>query len=284
MEEIIQQIRTAGLELRPGLTEAELTAFQRDLGAQLPVDLSSLYADHDGMLRAPELPMRMLTHVESVRDTAAVRAQTDGLLDATAALFWSDDNSNYAGVYLDGLLANRVFLLEGTDAPDLSSSGQLARAERRRLHAIAQEARDQSRLAANLQVVSVGTPSARMSARVANCTGFVTPWAWRAARKNRCLYFKVGSPLPRCATRRHGTRARCCGHPACPNRARTRIRQARTGSRRVAAARSGHRSFVEPARPSEWAQGSRRGPGDPATRSRRCTRRRQGRARGWVAR
>lgn len=112
MEEMIQQIRTAGLELRPGLTEAELTAFQKDLGAQLPVDLSSLYADHDGMLRAPELPMRMLTHVESVRDTSAVRTQTDGLLDATAALFWSDDNSNYAGVYLDGLLANRVFLLD----------------------------------------------------------------------------------------------------------------------------------------------------------------------------
>lgn len=101
--------------------------------------------------------------------------------------------------------------------------------------------------------------------------------------KKSMSLFKVGSPLPRCATRRHGTRARCCGHPACPNRARTRIRQARTGSRRVAAARSGHRSFVEPARPFEWAQGSRRGPGDPATRSRRCTRRRQGRARGWVA-
>ncbi len=103
-------------------------------------------------------------------------------------------------------------------------------------------------------------------------------------RQSRAHKVKGGWPLPRCATRRLGTRARCCGRPACPNRARTRIGPARRGCRGAAPACSGRRWFAAPTRPqgaqrSRMASGSRMAQGDRASRARRCIRRRQGRAR-----
>jgi len=47
----------------------------------------------------------------------AVRRNFPGLLDECAGLFWTDDNSNYAGVFLAAPLRGRVFFLDH-DEPD----------------------------------------------------------------------------------------------------------------------------------------------------------------------
>lgn len=119
MNSLIQQIRAAGIELRPGLTAARMEEFRVALGANLPPDLASLYADHDGMLGTSNLPMRMLSCAEVLRENAAVRADDGQLLEPGACLFWTDDQSNYAGVFLSGPLVHRVFLLDHDD-PELT--------------------------------------------------------------------------------------------------------------------------------------------------------------------
>ncbi len=119
MNSLIQQIRAAGVELRPGLTAAQLAEFRVALGADLPSDLASLYVDHDGMLGTSNLPMRMLSCAEALRENTAVRAFDGQLLEPGACLFWTDDHSNYAGVFLSGPLVHRVFILDHDD-PELT--------------------------------------------------------------------------------------------------------------------------------------------------------------------
>lgn len=112
MDEIIERIRSAGGELHAGLTDEQLAEFRVALGAPLPPDLERLYRDHDGMAAAGELPMRLLSAAEVVRETTAVREVQPEFLEPGAWLFWSDDNSNYAGIFLQGVLAPRAFVLD----------------------------------------------------------------------------------------------------------------------------------------------------------------------------
>jgi hypothetical protein len=112
MNDLIHRIRAAGIELRDGVTGAQLVEFQAALGAVLPADLAALYVDHDGMVSSSGIAMRMLSRAEVLRDTSAVRADDPTLLEPGAALFWTDDNSNYAGVFLNAPLAPRIFLFD----------------------------------------------------------------------------------------------------------------------------------------------------------------------------
>lgn len=112
MDAVIERIRATGADLHAGLNDVQLAEFQAALGAALPPDLEQLYRDHDGIRGCSELAMRMLSSAEVVRETAATRACHPGLLEPGASLFWTDDNGNYAGVFLSGVLAHRAFVLD----------------------------------------------------------------------------------------------------------------------------------------------------------------------------
>jgi hypothetical protein len=89
------------------------------LGFRLLDDLRTLYQDHGGIHSCRVLPMRFLSPSEVTGIMRAVRRNFPGLLDPCAGLFWTDDNSNYAGVFLDAPLYGRVFFLNH-DEPDLT--------------------------------------------------------------------------------------------------------------------------------------------------------------------
>jgi hypothetical protein len=87
------------------------------LGFRLLDDLRTLYQDHGGIHSCRVLPMRFLSPSEVADIMRAFRRNFPGLLDPCAGLFWTDDNSNYAGVFLDAPLYGRVFFLNH-DEPD----------------------------------------------------------------------------------------------------------------------------------------------------------------------
>jgi hypothetical protein len=116
----LNTLRSLGAELNPPARATELNTLQRVLGQELSSDLRTLYEDHGGIRSRSRLPMRMLSPTEVADTLLAVRENFPDLLDESAGLFWTDDNSNYVGVFLVGPLCGRVFFLdheEPTDAP-----------------------------------------------------------------------------------------------------------------------------------------------------------------------
>jgi hypothetical protein len=116
----LNALRGLGAELNPPARAAELNTLQQVLGQQLPDDLRTLYEDHGGIRSRFRLPMRMLSPAEVADTLSGVRENFPNLLDECASLFWTDDNSNYGGVFLAGSLRGRVFFLdheEPNDAP-----------------------------------------------------------------------------------------------------------------------------------------------------------------------
>jgi hypothetical protein len=62
--------------------------------------------------------MRLMSPSEVTDTLIAVRQNFPGLLDECVGLFWTDDNSNYAGVFLAAPLLGRVFFLDHDDPND----------------------------------------------------------------------------------------------------------------------------------------------------------------------
>ena len=120
MDEIIQQYRALGGRFRLAASAPELQVLETALGCVLPGDLRRLYADHDGDEVGGEnirLPLRLLPIAEVIETNQFV--QDSGLAAYGLRLFWYDDNSNYAGLYVAGPLSGRVCFLNHEEA-DLS--------------------------------------------------------------------------------------------------------------------------------------------------------------------
>jgi hypothetical protein len=120
MKNYLNTLRSLGAELNPPASATELNTLQRVLGQELSSDLRTLYEDHGGIRSRSRLPMRMLSPTEVANTLLTIRENFPDLLDETAGLFWTDDNSNYGGVFLAGHLCGRVFFLdheEPNDAP-----------------------------------------------------------------------------------------------------------------------------------------------------------------------
>jgi len=111
VRELLDRIHRLIGPLPSGLTDAELAGAEVRLGAPLPVELLSLYRDHDGT-PASVLPMRLMRMAEVLDTNGAIRREWPDLLPDGAAVFWTDDNSNYAGAFLSGGLSPRVFTLD----------------------------------------------------------------------------------------------------------------------------------------------------------------------------
>ncbi len=90
------------------MTDEQLTAFEATLGGALPEDLRNLYLDRADSEHRFLADMRLLSIEETLEFYEATRTWPD---DFGIRYFWYDENSNYAGVYLQGPLTGRVCLL-----------------------------------------------------------------------------------------------------------------------------------------------------------------------------
>jgi len=87
------------------------------MGSKLPETVVLLYADHDGQSEADGFPMRLMGATEAKE--AHKFFVGGGYTCEQAALFWTDDQSNYAGAFLAYPMSDRVFFLNH-DEPDTS--------------------------------------------------------------------------------------------------------------------------------------------------------------------
>jgi hypothetical protein len=90
----------------------------RTLLGSLPEVVRSLYEDHNGSDRLPEangvrLAARLMPIAEVVKTHNAMLPLANSLPKVgRVAWFWTDDNSNYCGVYTDGLLCGWLCVLD----------------------------------------------------------------------------------------------------------------------------------------------------------------------------
>src|SRR5262249_10579703 len=90
------------------LAEAPLREWKTRLGPGFPDELARIYSATNGTSGAEDLGMRLLRNDEVLRDSSAIRAHI-GLADLDRLFaFWTDDNSNYTAVFLDGPLVGMV--------------------------------------------------------------------------------------------------------------------------------------------------------------------------------
>lgn len=91
----------------------ELEAY---LGGPLPSPVAALYDAPDPIGPVHDL-MRLLSPAEAIETNRALR-EFDSERDPDFYFFWTDDNSNFAGVYLSGELAPRVALYDHEEPSD----------------------------------------------------------------------------------------------------------------------------------------------------------------------
>jgi hypothetical protein len=99
----------------PPASEADLTELRRVVGP-VPDDVLLLYQDHDGSKR---LPRRGGTALTARLMPVAEMLKNQSLMDrvpipkaGTVVWLWTDDNSNYCGIYADGPLQGFLTVLD----------------------------------------------------------------------------------------------------------------------------------------------------------------------------
>jgi len=107
LQDIIDAYQEAGFARERAASQQALEAAQQELDCLFPEALLALYTDHNGMPASKEwLPMRLMS-LEEVTDFHQVVLEYGWDLWGLR-VFWTDDNSNYAGLYITGPLAGKV--------------------------------------------------------------------------------------------------------------------------------------------------------------------------------
>lgn len=107
----LSHLRQAGALAAPA-TEEELSRWRSLLPGDLPVELLQVYSLTNGSTNAERLAMRLLRHHEVVEDSQCIRDRLGTAHTRTLQAFWTDDNSNYAGVFLGGPLEGMVAFID----------------------------------------------------------------------------------------------------------------------------------------------------------------------------
>lgn len=90
----------------------ELDDLERVLGASLPESVRAIYEDHRAEEPVEDLCLRLLSPPEAAQAIIGLREHGNPVEDHELGPFWADDDSNYAGVFVAGPLAGRVFLID----------------------------------------------------------------------------------------------------------------------------------------------------------------------------
>lgn len=93
-------------------TARELGELADVLGVPVPTPVRVIYEDHRAEEPAFERCLRLLSPTEAARTIVALREFGVPFEDHELGIFWTDDNSNYAGVFASGPLAGRVFKVD----------------------------------------------------------------------------------------------------------------------------------------------------------------------------
>lgn len=124
MDERIQQLRSYPLRFNRGATLAECKALEGNLACRLPSDLLALYLDHNGAdlndeddEESKDLPFRLMP-INEVRDLNTLMQERE-VAKLGIRLFWTDGNSDYAGLYVEPPLTGYICILNHEEA-DLS--------------------------------------------------------------------------------------------------------------------------------------------------------------------
>lgn len=113
MKDIIRQFRAHDLHFNPAATATELKALADAIECKLPAEIAALYLDHNGSQWGT--PWRLM----SIEEVVKMHRLFSDWAAYGLRFFWNDNNSNYAGVYVSGPLAQRV-CVEIHDGHDLS--------------------------------------------------------------------------------------------------------------------------------------------------------------------
>jgi hypothetical protein len=98
--------------LRPPLDAAQLRVWRGSLGDGLPPALESLYRVTNGTSGDEQLAMRLLSDEESLETADGLGDWLRGREDDKLFPFWTDDNNNYASLFLAGPLTGMVAFID----------------------------------------------------------------------------------------------------------------------------------------------------------------------------
>lgn len=125
INEILKSL-TLNANINPPCSEEEIQKFERETRIQLPDTLIRLYRHCNGtkIKKGVELPFNLMT-LEEVRELLTFsdwyyeELQKNLQDNDKICAFWSDGNSNYAAVYLSGLLEGKICFIDHEET-DLS--------------------------------------------------------------------------------------------------------------------------------------------------------------------
>ncbi len=115
--EVLRAYRAQPVTFYAPLSLAERIALASHLECALPDEIEALYADHDGDTPLTPLLFHMMSATEAMKwfdTTRAYDEHEDPPLrwaEYGARAFWSDDNSNYAAIYVTGPMRGCVCFL-----------------------------------------------------------------------------------------------------------------------------------------------------------------------------
>jgi hypothetical protein len=117
LREVISSTRSKFSGFNPPAMTNDLVKLQESLGVP-PEDVRLLYQDHDGSDHLPRvdgasLAARLMPIAEVIKTRDAMEAYANALPKVgEIAWLWTDDNSNYCGVYTDGMLRGWLCVLD----------------------------------------------------------------------------------------------------------------------------------------------------------------------------
>jgi len=118
VQRLIERFLALGLPVEPALSDQRVQRLAQQLAAEIPAPVQELYRAFGGLPSPSDFPMRLMPPDEVVEIANVLADQAEWLHPATQArYFWTDDNSNYAGVFVEGPLVGKVCYLDH-DEPD----------------------------------------------------------------------------------------------------------------------------------------------------------------------
>ncbi len=132
MQRTIDQFRRLGLPLREPTSDHQLEVLAARLDARLPSEIVELYRAFGGLDESPRFPMRypmrLMPPDEVVETRELLLDQAEMLSPAPdARYFWTDDNSDWAGVFVTGPLVGKVCVLDHHEPDDVPLYRTVAR-------------------------------------------------------------------------------------------------------------------------------------------------------------
>src|SRR5436190_23470064 len=113
VQELIARLEAAGFRFRPGASPAQIQRLEKAIGGALPAELAALYHHGNGMrpfdygrLDEEEASSERF-RLMSTREAADEHEDLEPCRVSIAGrrCFWTDDESNYAALYVEGPLA-----------------------------------------------------------------------------------------------------------------------------------------------------------------------------------